>query len=273
MRKIVNKLLPPMGKIARKILGKLLSLYFVVFFFIVYVPIFVLMVLSFNDSLVPGLPLLGFTTKWYEQFLSNPSALQSILNTVIVGLTTAFLATLGGMMAAFALVRHKFPLKSIFNSLILIPMVLPYILMGVSISLLFQGILRFELSLVTVAIGHTLVALPFSTLTMVARLTGFDRSLEEAAMDLGADELTTFRKVTLPLIMPGIIASAFLAFTTSFEDVTLAYFLGGFQQTLPMFIYGQLRYATSLPMLTALSVTMLSFSFVLAFLSSIQDRL
>jgi len=262
-----------MRKIARKILGKILSLYFVVFFLIVYVPLLVLMVFSFNDSFVVGLPWVGFTTKWYEQFLSNSSALGSILNTVVVGLTTAFLATLGGMMAAFALVRHKFRGRGIFNSLILIPMVLPYILMGVSISLLFQQIFHFELSLFTVAIGHTLVALPFSTLTMVARLTGFDRSLEEAAMDLGADELTTFRKVTLPLIMPGIIASAFLAFTISFEDITLAYFLGGFEETLPMFIYGQLRYSTSLPMLSALSVTMLSFSFILSFISSIKARL
>jgi len=269
MRKIADKI----SSLMRKIGDKILSLYFIVFFLIVYVPLFVLIVFSFNDSPLVGPPWVEFTTKWYGQFLSNPSALGSILNTVIVGLTTAFLATLGGMMAAFALVRHKFPLRSIFNSLILIPMVLPYILMGVSISLLFQQILHLELSLITVAIGHTLVALPYSTLTMVARLTGFDRSLEEAAMDLGADELTTFRKVTLPLIMPGIIASAFLAFTISFEDITLAYFLGGFEETLPMFIYGQLRYSTSLPMLTALSVTMLSFSFILSFISSIKARL
>ena len=257
----------------RKIGDKILSLYFVVFFLVVYVPLFVLMAFSFNDSIVVGLPWAGFTTKWYEQFLSNPSALGSIVNTVAVGLTTAILATLGGMIAAFALVRHKFIGRNIFNSLMLMPMVLPYILMGVSISILFQQILHFELSLITVAIGHTLVALPYSTLTMVARLTGFDRSLEEAAMDLGADELTTFRKVTLPLIMPGIIASAFLAFTISFEDITLAYFLAGFQQTLPIFIYGQLRYSISLPMLSALSVTMLSFSFILSFLSSIKARL
>lgn len=257
----------------RKIGDKILSLYFVVFFLFVYVPLFVLMVFSFNDSIVVGLPWVGFTTKWYGQFLSTPSAYWAILNTVAVGLTTAILATLGGMIAAFALVRHKFIGRNIFNSLMLMPMVLPYILIGVSMLLLFQEILHFELSLITVAIGHTLVALPYSTLTMVARLTGFDRSLEEAAMDLGADELTTFRKVTLPLIMPGIIASAFLAFTISFEDITLAYFLAGFQQTLPIFIYGQLRYSMSLPMLSALSVTMLSFSFILSFLSSIKARL
>ena len=257
----------------RRVGDKILSVYFVVFFLLVYIPLFALMMFSFNDSAIVGPPWFGFTTRWYQDFLSNPSAYGAILNSLVVGLITAFLATFGGMIAAFALVRHKFPGRNIFNGLLLMPMVLPYILMGVSLLILFKGSLQIELSLITVVIGHTLVALPYSTLTMVARLTGFDITLEEAAMDLGADELTTFRKVTLPLIMPGIIASAFLAFTISFEDITLAYFLAGFQQTLPIFIYGQLRYSISLPMLSALSVVMLSFSFILSFLSSIRARL
>ena len=271
----------------RKIGDKILLSYFVLFFLLVYVPLFALMVFSFNDSLIIGLPWKGFTTKWYTEFLSNPSAIDAIKNSLIVGLATAFLATLGGLMAAFALVRHRFIGRNLFTGLMLLPMVLPGILIGVAllnffnypiVTYFFKFIATLlgeegPLSLGTVLIAHTLVALPYSTLVMVARLIGFDIALEEAAMDLGADELTTFRKVTLPLIMPGIISSAFLAFTISLEDITLAYFTIGYQATLPIFVYSQLRYAVSLPMLTALSTVMLTFAFILSAVSSIKARL
>jgi spermidine/putrescine transport system permease protein len=148
----------------------------------------------------------------------------------------------------------------------LLPMVLPSIIIGVALLMFFSRV-GIKLSLITVIIGHTLTALPFSTLIMVARLIGFDRSLEEAAMDLGADELTTFRKVTFPLIMPGIVAAAFLAFTVSFEDTSIAFFLLGTEQNIPMFIYGQLRYPVTLPMLTAMSMVTLSIALILAVLS------
>ncbi len=151
-------------------------------------------------------------------------------------------------------------------------MVLPYLIIGIALLMFFSRV-NIKLSLGTVMIGHTLVALPFTTLIMVARLIGFDRSLEEAAMDLGADELTTFRKITLPLIMPGIVAAAFLAFTTSFEDASIAFFLLGTEQNIPIFIYGQLRYPKQLPMLTAMSVATLSIALVLALLSWIIEKI
>ena len=245
---------------------KIFPAYFMLFILFVYGPLIVLMVFSFNDSTILALPFKGFTFKWYQEFLATPSALTAIKNSFILASGTAILATLGGTTAAFALVRHRFVGRTLLQWFMLLPMVLPYLTVGIALLMFFSEV-GIELSLMTAMIGHTLVALPFSTLIMVARLIGFDRSLEEAAMDLGADELTTFRKVTFPLIMPGIVAAAFLAFTISFEDASLAFFLLGAQQNIPMFIYGQLRYPVKLPMLTAMSMTTLSIALVLALLS------
>ncbi len=251
---------------------KIFSAYFILFMIFTYTPLFALMVFSFNNSTTLGLPFKGFTLRWYQQFFASSSALNAIKNSFILASGTAILATLGGITAAFALVRHKFIGRTIFQWFMLLPMVLPYLIIGIALLMFFSRV-NIKLSLGTVMIGHTLVALPFTTLIMVARLIGFDRSLEEAAMDLGADELTTFRKITLPLIMPGIVAAAFLAFTTSFEDASIAFFLLGTEQNIPIFIYGQLRYPKQLPMLTAMSVATLSIALVLALLSWIIEKI
>ncbi|UCH70482.1 MAG: ABC transporter permease [Candidatus Bathyarchaeota archaeon] len=251
---------------------KIFSTYFVLFMIFTYTPLIALMVFSFNNSTTLGLPFKGFTLRWYQQFFASSSALNAIKNSFILASGTAILATLGGLTAAFALVRHRFIGRTIFQWFMLLPMVLPYLIIGIALLMFFSRV-NIKLSLGTVMIGHTLVALPFTTLIMVARLIGFDRSLEEAAMDLGADELTTFRKITLPLIMPGIVAAAFLAFTTSFEDASIAFFLLGTEQNIPIFIYGQLRYPKQLPMLTAMSVATLSIALVLALLSWIIEKI
>jgi len=258
--------------ISERIRDKIFSVYFALFMILIYAPFVVLMVFSFNDSTLLTLPLKGFTLKWYGKFFGNPQALSSILNSLLVASATAVLATLGGTMAAFAFVRRRFAGRTLLQWFMLLPMVLPYVIMGIALFLFFS-IVGIAPSLFTVTLGHTLVALPYVTLIMVARLIGFDRSLEEAAMDLGADEITTFRKVTLPIIMPGVVASAFLAFTISFEDVSLAYFLLGYERTVPVFIYGVLgRVPKELPMLPAMSMVTLSIAFVLAILSTLIAR-
>jgi len=271
----------------KKIGDKILTSCFVVFFLLLYVPLFALVVFSFNNSPIIGLPWKGFTTKWYTMLLSNPAVIDALKNSLIAGLATAFLATLGGLMAAFALVRHRFIGRNLFTVPMLLPMVLPGILIGIALLNFFNYPLMTPffkfiayllgeegpLSLGTVVIAHTLLALPYSTLVMMARLIGFDRSLEEAAMDLGADELTTFRKVTFPLIMPGIFSSAFLAFTISLSNISTTYFIIGYRVTLPIFVYSSLRHAVSLAMLTALSTVMLSFAFILSVISGIRAKL
>jgi spermidine/putrescine transport system permease protein len=255
-----------MNMMLKGVRDKIFSAYFILFILFVYAPLIVLMVFSFNDSTIMGPPFKGFTLKWYQEFFATPSALKAIKNSFLLASGTAILATVGGTMAAFALVRHRFVGRRLLQWFMLLPMVLPSLIIGVALLMFFSEV-GIELSLITVIIGHTLVALPFSTLIMVARLIGFDRSLEEAAMDLGADELTTFRKVTFPLIMPGIVAAAFLAFTVSFEDANITFFLLGTEQNISMFIYGQLRYPIKLPMLMAMSMVTLSIALVLALLS------
>lgn len=258
--------------LSKRVRNTIFSVYFALFMILIYGPFIVLMVFSLNDSIILALPLKGFTLKWYEKFFGDPKAISSILNSLLVASATAFLATSGGAMAAFALVRHRFTGRTLLQWFMLLPMVLPYIVIGIALFMFFSMV-GIEPSLLTIALGHTLVALPFTTLIMVARLIGFDRSLEEAAMDLGADELTTFRKVTLPIIMPGIVASAFLAFTTSFEDASLANFLAGYERTAPVFIYGILRrLPKEFPMLPAMSMVTLSIAFVLAIVSTLITR-
>ena len=261
-----------MNMMLKGVRDKIFSAYFILFIIFVYAPLIVLMVFSFNDSPIMGLPFKGFTLRWYQEFFANSAALKAINNSFILASGTAILATVGGTMAAFALVRHRFVGRTLLQWFMLLPMVLPSLIIGVALLMFFSEV-GIRLSLFTVMIGHTLAALPFSTLIMVARLIGFDRSLEEAAMDLGADELTTFRKVTFPLIMPGIVAAAFLAFTVSFEDASLAFFLLGTEQNIPMFIYGQLRYPATLPMLTAMSIATLSIALVLALLSWVIGKI
>ncbi len=239
---------------------------FTVFLFFVYAPLFVLVVFSFNDSAILTFPLKGFTLRWYEQFFGSGTILQAVVNSLTLGGSVALIATAMAILASFAIVRYNFRGKAVFSYLIIMPMVIPYIIMGVSL-LIFFSYLGFELSLFTVLLSHTLVALPFATLVLVARLIGFDKSLEEAAMDLGADELTTFRKVTLPLMFPGVLAATMISFLISFEDVVLAFFTIGYQPTIPIYILGQLRHPTNLPILTAITVFMLFISTGIVILS------
>jgi len=251
---------------------KVFSAYFILFILFIYGPLIALTVFSFNDSTILALPFKAFTLRWYQKFFATPSALTAIKNSFILASGTAILATVGGTTAAFALVRHRFVGRTILQWFMLLPMVLPYLVVGIALLIFFSQV-GIELSLMTAVVGHTLVALPFSTLVMVARLIGFDRSLEEAAMDLGANELTTFTKVTLPIIMPGIVSAAFLAFTISFADASLAFFLLGTQQNIPIFIYGQLRYPRMLPMLTAMSTVTLSIALALALVSWVIGKI
>ena len=258
--------------VPKRVRDTIFSVYFALFMILIYGPLIVLLVFSFNDSTILTIQFKGFTLKWYGEVFDNPGAISSILNSLLVASATAFLATLGGTMAAFALVRHRFSGRTILQWFMLLPMVLPNVIIGLALFMFFSMV-GIDTSLLTVVLGHTLAALPFATLVMVARLIGFDRSLEEAAMDLGADELTTFRKVTFPLIMPGIIASAFLGFTNSFGDVSLAFFLIGYEQTIPIFIYGILaRRPAEFLTLPALSMITLSFAFVLAIILTLVSK-
>jgi len=237
-----------------------------------YLPIVVLIVFAFNSSR-QNVVFEGIVNRdpcgpfyWFCRVFQNRDALDATENTLIIALTSTLIATVIGTMAALALQRHNFKLKLFSETSLYIPIVIPEIVMGIGILVLFNALFKFlnttfdlapaqrlGLGLGTVIISHVAFSVPFVALTVRTRLHSFDRSVEEAAADLGANEWTTFRRVTFPLILPGVLAGAMLAFTLSLDDFIITFFTNGpGSTTLPIYVYGLLR-RTVTPEVNALS--------------------
>lgn len=217
-----------------------LGLYTTVFYLYLYLPIVVLIVFSFNTNRL-NLFWEGFTWRWYAQLFNDGRVALATRNTLIVALTSTLTSTVIGTLAALALQRYTFRLKGISEPILYIPIVIPEIVMGIGLLSLYAT-LRMTLGLLTIILSHIAFSIPFVALVVRARLHGFDRSLEEAAMDLGADELTTFRRVTLPVILPGVLSGAMLAFTLSLDDFIITFFTSGpGSTTLPLLVYGMVK--------------------------------
>jgi len=216
-----------------------------------YVPIVVLITLSFNDSRF-AIVWEGFTTKWYAQLLAgntvsrvNPTvAFTALQNSIVIAVVTVAVSVVFGTMLALALDRYEFPGKTLFTGVVYMPLIIPSIVMGISL-LLFFNIVGFPQGLGSATVGHIAFDISFVTVIVLARLQQFDRTLEEAAQDLGAAELETLRYVTLPLIKPGIIAGALLGFAMSFDDFVVTFFIIGNENTLPIFFFGMVRQGIS----------------------------
>ncbi len=240
---------------------KLLQFHTYLIYGFLYLPIFVLVLYSFNQA-PRGASWQGFTLDWYFRLMGNGELLRALQNSLKVGLIATVFSTVTGTMAALALVRYDFRGKAFFDSAIFIPMLIPEIVMGVALLTIFVGV-GVRLSLLTVILAHIAFCSSYVAVTVKARLHGFNRTLEEASMDLGADEWTTFRKVTLPLIFPGILAGAMLAFTLSFDDFVITFFNAGVgATTLPLKIYSMLKFGVT-PEINAISTLMLTVTFVL----------
>lgn len=240
--------------------GNGLAVYAVSYLTFIYLPVLFLPLFSFNDSIYIAFPLKGFTLAWYEQMIANPGLIDALVNSIKVGGIVSVLSTVLGTLAAKAVTRYRMPGRAPVVGFIMLPLVIPEIIMGISLLVLIStgGM---ELSLVTIGIGHMLLCVPFSMLVMISRLEGFDKSLEEAGMDLGENAWGTFWRVTFPLIIPGLVASLLLTFTISFDEFILAFFLAGTDATLPIFIWSQLRFAPKLPAVLALGACILVVSF------------
>jgi spermidine/putrescine transport system permease protein len=216
-----------------------------------YIPVFVLIALSFNDSRF-AIVWQGFTTEWYANLLQGEAigrvdpalAWTSLLNSLKIALITVAVSTVFGTMLALALDRYEFPGKRLFSGVVYMPLIIPSIVMGISL-LLFFNLTGITQGIGTAIIGHIAFDISYVTVIVLARLQSFDRTLEEAAMDLGARELETFRWVTFPLIKPGIIAGALLGFALSFDDFVVTFFIIGNQNTLPIFFFGMVRQGIS----------------------------
>ncbi len=213
----------------------------VIGFSFLYIPILILVIYSFNESrlvTVWG----GFSTKWYVEMLQNQQLIDSAWVTIRVALISASIATVLGTLAAIALVRRGlFPGRTLFSGMVYAPLVMPEVITGLSLLLLFVAA-GFDRGFWTVTIAHVTFSMCFVAVVVQSRLVTFDRSLEEAALDLGCPPLKTFISITLPLIFPAVIAGWMLAFTLSLDDLVIASFTTGpGATTLPMKIYSQVR--------------------------------
>lgn len=239
-------------------------------FAFLYIPILLLVVYSFNDSKL-NLYWAGFTTKWYGLLLGNEVLLGAFKNSLIVAAATTVLAVVIGTSAAWLLYRYRFPAQQTLGLLIFIPMVMPEVLMGVSLLVLFVS-LGIPLGYTTLIIAHTTFCFPFVLVGVQARLQGIDPSLEEAAMDLGATPLKAFWLVIVPYLMPAIVAGALMSFTLSFDEYIVTIFTSGADsQTLPLKVYGMVRVGLN-PQLNALSTLFIGATALLVIASQFFTR-
>jgi ABC-type spermidine/putrescine transport system permease subunit II len=204
----------------------------------------------------------GFSLGWYNELFHNRYIFIALKNSLIVAISSASISTILGTLAALVLVRQNFKGKEMFSTLMLSPLVLPEIVLGVAF-LVFLVFLKISLSYFTLIMGHILLTLPFATLIMRTSVAGLDVSLEEAAADLGADEMRIFRYITLPLLMPGITAAFLLTFTISLDDFVISMFVAGVgNTTLPLQIFSMLKLGIT-PEINALGTVLILLNLVL----------
>ncbi|MDE0046245.1 MAG: ABC transporter permease [bacterium] len=246
-------------------------LYAVWYLAFLYIPVLFLPLFSFNDSIYVAFPLKGFSLEWYDDMVSTQQLLEALANSLKVGAAVAFISTILGLFAAKAMTRYVMPGKGAVTAFIMLPLVVPGIILGISL-LVITNMVGMPLSLYTIGLAHTLISVPFATLVLMSRLEGFDKNLEEASLDLGEGPFRTFFRVTLPLAWPGILASLLLTFTISFDEFILAFFLAGNEATLPVYIWSQLRFPSRLPMVLALGATILIFSFFIVTVAEVLRR-
>ncbi len=236
--------------------SRVLRGFFALVVLFLYAPILILVLFSFNDSDFPSFPLSGFTLRWYRQFIENGDLRASLWTSAIIAAATSIGAVILGVLSSIALARRFFRGKPVVSALLLSPLVIPYLVFGIALLLLFHqvGISR---GIPTVVVGHIVITLPYTILVLVPRLEQIEESLEEAAYDLGANRWETFRLVTFPLILPAVVSALLIAFTTSFDEYAVASFLVGTRSTFPIYLYSALRFPTQLPQVIAVAVVVL----------------
>jgi len=233
-----------------------LTFYYFSLIALLYLPLALLFLFSVNSSASLSFPIKQLTWDWYQKLFAADAILRSARNSVFVALGSSFASTILGTMVSILMLRYKFRGQNILIALAVLPLIVPYVVLAVALLILFS-VLHIERSLWTIGIAHTVVALPYTLLIIASRLAGFDSSVEEAAMDLGADYPTTLRRVVLPLILPAMVSAWLTAFTVSFDEFALALFLAGTQPTFPVYLFSQLRFANRLPIMIALAVLMM----------------
>jgi spermidine/putrescine transport system permease protein len=254
-----------------------LSIYGFFFFAFIYAPILLIVIFSFNANPVNMMIWDGFTFDWYRTIFgfskkltesalyldSTDQLYDAVKNSLLIASTTTMIATVFGTAIALAVARFRFRLKGFYRALMFLPMIMPDIILGIALLIFFVNV-KIELSVFTIVIGHCTFLISYVFIVVSARIADMDETLEEASADLGANGWQSFYRVTMPVILPGIVGGALLAFIISMDDLVITYFISGVDSTtLPVFIYGMLRRGIK-PEINAIAVIILLSSMIIA---------
>ncbi|OFI01471.1 inner membrane ABC transporter permease protein YdcV [Clostridium acetireducens DSM 10703] len=241
---------------------KFLSYFYALLIFVfLYIPIIILMIMSFNKSKYNSLPF-QFSTNWYSALFNNDRLINSTINSLYIAFITAIICIVLATALVLGIRQCGKTLKNIANAVVILPLTIPWIIMGLSL-LLFLKYLGLDKNLFMVLMGHVVISLPYAVLVIAARMADMDKSIEEASSSLGANEWTTFRRIIFPLILPAILAGGFLSFMVSFDNFVISYFLMPTgTSTLPIEIYSSIKFGFT-PEINAVSTIILSFSLVI----------
>ena len=256
------------GRLARRALAG----WACVIYIFLFSPIVLLILLSFNKNRYGTFPITGWTTYWFTSIANNPDLQTAIKTSLRVAAEVTLVSTVVGTAAAFTLVRSRLPFRTGFRIGFTLPIMIPGVLIGVSLLTFLRQVLKVPLSIETVVIGQSVYTTPFVLLIVASRLQGFDRSLERAASDLGANALRTFRYVILPLIAPAVLAGAIFAFTLSLDEFVITFFIIGPEITLPIYIYTQIKFGIT-PSINAVATLLIFTSLTIAGVGLLIPRL
>ncbi len=253
-----------------RISPRLLSIGCGTVYLFMYAPLLVLVVFSFTPTEY-GVTWEGFTLKWYKAVFDNQNIRDALKMSLIIAIPTVLISTAIGTITAFTLYRYKFLGRALYQGALYIPLVMPDLVIGISL-LLFYSSIKLDLGILTILLAHISFSIPLTTLVIIARMQRIDRTLEDAAMDLGADEWTTMWLVSLPLLMPGFVAAALLTFSWSFNDFVITFFVSGVgSSTLPLRVYSMIRLGVS-PMVNALGTLIVVVPLIIVIIGTYFDR-
>jgi spermidine/putrescine transport system permease protein len=250
---------------------RLLKVWFGVLIVFLYAPLLLLLIFSFNDNNLPVFPLKGFTTDAYRDFAANPELKASIVTSAKVAALSSLGAVALGLLASIVLVRRNFFGRGGASALLLSPLVVPYIALAIGL-LVFFNEASVPLGIKTIVMGHIVVLIPYAILILVPRLERLDVRLEEAARDLGAGALQTFRLITFPLLLPAIVSAYIVAFVLSFDEIVIAYFVNGQVTTFPLYLFSTLRFPILLPQVIAVACVVMAASALVLLSAEIGRR-
>ncbi|MFE3835763.1 ABC transporter permease [Pseudogemmobacter sonorensis] len=245
--------------------------YSILYLVFLYAPILILPIFAFNDATVVSFPLSGVTGRWFAEMWADRALWQALRTSLVISLSTAVIATSLGVLAARAVTRYRWPGKPGVMGLILVPLVLPEIIVAMSMLIVLNW-MAVPLSWITVIFGHVLMCMPFAVTIMTSAFQSLDGSLEEAALDLGETQLSAFRLIALPLVMPGMISSFLISFTISIDEYIIASFIAGNDTVLSTYIYGQFRFPAKVPMVLALGTCLVTASVIILMIAEYFRR-